>query len=276
MKTPLRWAGGKSRFSKLIDEKVKNFDPRVNRYFEPFFGSGSYFFWKEINGVSYINDLNSDLINFYTQLRDNPNKLYWAIRNLYAQGTEKHHYAEIKKAYNKSKNTASHSTTILNAARFFYLNRTGFNGIYRVNMKGEYNVPHGKSDPLMPDVEEFAKASELLHSAVITSTDYTEVLTNARSGDLVYLDPPYFPGESSMFTGYTDPKFTKKNNIELIELAYNLKINGVNVIISNAMNEELIRIVEDYNIFNIQVINPKRNINPNASNKEKFAEVLIY
>ena len=268
MKPIIKWVGGKRRFLKLIKEHIAI--EEINNYYEPFAGSAALFFDLEHNG-SYINDLNFDLINFYSWLKEEPTLLHNAITEMFDDyNFEGRDYYEIRERFN---GRTDGRTSLRHAADFFFLNKAGFNGIYRVNLSGKFNVPQGSTrEPFIPLLAEFVAASYLLENATLSSTDYLTVIQDAVEGDLVYLDPPYYPDDSSRFTGYTDPKFGTEQHQELANIANVLVNRGVRVIISNSASHEFQEKLGDN--FNRIDIPTRRSINPTALNKERFMETL--
>jgi DNA adenine methylase len=165
---------------------------------------------------------------------------------------------------------------------FFFLNKVCFNGIYRVNSSGKFNVPIGYSKTfLIPTEEKFIEASKLFKEKKISfySKGYEEIMARAKKGDLIYLDPPYFPDETSKFVGYTDPSFKEEQHIEMLEYCYQAFEKGVNIIISNSNSSKFQKLIldkfKDYpNKLTEKSIPTKRSINPKAKNKERFTEKL--
>ncbi len=269
MKPLLKWVGGKRKFvRKYILKEIKAY----KKFYEPFFGSGALFFELEpINGV--INDLNKNLISFYEFVRDHPVELLNQINCLFENNLNKDSFIEIRKLYNESK-----ITNMQKAAYFFFLNKKCFNGIYRVNSLGKYNVPYGGSTVFVPSEEELMKASLLLKKTEIKSEDWISAISGAKRGDLIYLDPPYYPDESSKFTGYTDPKFGVEEHDKMVKIIFKLSKKGVNIILSNSNSDEFKNkigaIMSNEIIWKVVEIPTKRSINPNVQNKAKFIETL--
>lgn len=277
MKPLIRWVGGKTKFLDIIKEHIDLNE--IERVIEPFAGSGALFFDLECQNT-IVNDLNKDLINFYRWVRDDYYGLHNAITRMF---NANHTYYEIRSAYNRALKRTRDRSTRINAARFYFLNRKGFNGVYRVNQKGMYNVPQGSTNDFISDIADFRRASEILRNSVISSTNSLSLIedmistNDIRHGDLFYFDPPYYPDESSKFNGYTDPRFAEQENIELLKLASKLKGLGATVLISNSFARDLIANIDLIENLDYIVIDNKRSINPKAPNKiERFKEILIF
>lgn len=277
MKPLIRWVGGKSKFLEIIKAHF-NFE-KINRVIEPFAGSGALFFDLEHKNT-IVNDLNKDLINFYKWVRDDWSGLYSDTLKIFNSDDS---YYSVRDDYNKALKNIRRRTSRINAARFYFLNRKGFNGVYRVNRSGVYNVPKGSETDFISNREDFRMASNILKTAEITSISCLDLIenmiknNNVRVGDLFYFDPPYFPDSSSKFNGYTDPKFAEKENIELLKKASILKDLGATVIISNSFAPDLIKHIDTSKNLDYVIIPNKRSINPKAIDKqERFKEILIF
>ena len=213
----LRWAGGKRRLTDLlIDSIPKSFDPKSDSYFEPFIGGGALVFalgdkTRElyIPGKNlYLNDSNPDLIVTYQVVRSEIDSLIKKLSRL-AQDTSKSAYEKIR--------SSSPEDEIVRAARFIYLNKTCFNGLWRVNSKGVFNVPWGKlKNPLIFDEESLRACSNRLKGAHITRGDFGKAAAKAKKGDLIYFDPPYLPlTASANFSKYAKDDFTVEDHRRL-------------------------------------------------------------
>ncbi len=194
IKPIIRWIGGKRRFANLFKKYIPT-NLNGNTYWEPFFGAGSLFFLTQPH-TAVVSDLNSQLIQFYITIRDNPLLLYKYISQL---KSNKRNYYKIRKLYNSSRPSVKQS------ARFLFLNKTCFNGIFRVNKKGDFNVPYGKiKNPSLPSKPELLAISKLLKKVKISSNSYKDISKYVKTGDFIYLDPPYPPvNGGSSFTHYT-------------------------------------------------------------------------
>jgi len=267
LKPILKWVGGKRQIIMEIKEKIPK---EYGKYYEPFLGGGSVFLsLRPDNAV--INDYNSELINVYEVIKEDPKTLinylrefkntqedYYIIRNLDKSDT----FADLPKTYR--------------AARTIYLNKTCFNGLYRVNNKGQFNVPYGfYKSPKLTIENEINSLSEYLNSKSIKilNVDYIHSLKYVRKNDLVYLDPPYDPiSKTSSFTSYTDKGFDREDQISLKKLCDNLNKKGVKFLLSNSATDFILDLYKEYNITLIDV---KRNIAASSKNRKTVKEVLI-
>lgn len=240
----LRWAGGKFLFIKTII----NFFPsknKINTYFEPFLGSASAFLSFQPNKAK-LSDLNKELIFTFSSIKNNPKLVYKYLLE-FVRNDSKTYYYKVRSDYNKQK------PSIKNAARFIYLNKTCFNGIFRVNIKGEYNVPYGyKKNISILSFKEFKNISELLSNVRLISQDFKEAVIEAKENDFIYLDPPYPPiNGTSYFTHYTKERFSEDDQYEVAAIAKNLNKKGCYVLITNADTEKIRNLYSDWNIYPI-------------------------
>lgn len=261
----VKWAGGKRQ---LMHELIKNLPKSYNRYFEPFVGGGALFFQIQPQNA-YIADINEELINLYLTVKNNPCELIWSIEK---HEISEEYFLKIRNLdrldeYNFLSNTQR-------ASRFIYLNKTCYNGLYRVNSKGHFNVPYGKyKNPTIVDVDNLLNCSKLLKNTQIKCADFSEILTSVKSGDFVYLDPPYMPlSETSNFTSYTKYKFDVEAQIRLKNTCDALNNKGVFFMLSNSDTKV---INELYSNYEIKKVLASRAINSNAKNRGKITEVLI-
>ena len=263
----LKWAGGKRR---LIDDIIKRLpsDYHTRAYHEPFFGGGALFFHIEpIKGS--INDVNKRLMNFYWVLRDKPDELIQeASRYVY----DKDEYYRLRTRFNEAQ-----LDDVEDAAILLYLNKTGYNGLYRVNSKGKYNVPFGRyKNPRIVDEERIRNASEILKNIEIHSDRFTSVQEIAKSGDIVYFDPPYLPvSDTSDFTEYSKTGFGYDDHRLLRDTCIELHKMGVLFVQSNSHVKPIIGLYEDIDEFNIDIVQMNRAINSKSSRRGGVEEVLI-
>lgn len=257
----LKWAGGKTQMiPSLIQAMPRNF----NNYIEPFIGGGALFFHLAPN-TSVIADSNPELINLYQQVAKDYEPVLKLLEKM--PNIEEFFYQERSKRFEDL-------APIPAAARTFYLNRTCFNGLFRVNKSGGFNVPFGKyKEPKIADAELFKSASEALARATIVLGDYKQVLQrHAKKGDLVFLDPPYLPiSQYSDFQRYTKEQFYEEDHRELAAEVSRLSELGCYVLLTNS-NHPLVH--EMYSDFHIEVLSTKRNINSNAALR-KGQDVLV-
>jgi DNA adenine methylase len=232
----LRWAGGKRRLTNtLIETFPEAFDPSKHRFFEPFIGGGALSFAAgDPNSELYvsgkmltINDMNPELINTYKVVRDSVEELIFELKLLSKKVNSKNYY-EIRGTIPPGK--------IKRAARFIYLNKTCYNGLWRVNSKGEFNVPFDKSSTTNLFNEEVLKACSLrLKGATITNMSFQQSVAGAKKGDLVYFDPPYLPlTATASFSSYSKEGFTEADHKNLATTIDTLNRKGVFVLMSNS------------------------------------------
>ena len=263
----LKWVGGKRR---LIESIIRLFprDYSERAYHEPFFGGGALFFHLEPSSGS-INDVNQRLINFYLVLRDKPEELMEeASKYIY----KKDEYYRLRDRFNEGP-----LGDVEDAAILLYLNKTGFNGLYRVNSKGEYNVPFGKyKNPKVVDVKKIQTASRILANIDIYSGRFFSVKDHAKAGDLVYFDPPYLPvSDTSDFTAYSKTGFDYEDHILLRDTCIELHNKGVKFVQSNSHVEPILDLYKGIDGFRVEIVQMNRPINADASKRGEVNEVLI-
>jgi len=273
LKPFIKWAGGKRQ---LISELLKHIPVNFNNYFEPFVGGGALFFELYNLGILknkkvYLFDINEELINAYKVIRDYPNELIKKLKEFKIKHNKEFYYRirELDRAENYK-----YLDTITKAARFIYLNKTCFNGLYRVNSKGFFNVPIGRyKNPQIVDEENILAVSIALQNVTIKHCDYKEVLLYAQKNDFIYFDPPYYPlNSTSNFTSYTKYNFLEKEQIELFEIFKVLSNRKCFVLESNSDTDF---IKEIYKEFEVKKILANRAINSKGDSRGKVSEVLI-
>jgi len=269
----VKWVGGKRQLLKQFKDldlyPPKGFDVNKGRYFEPFVGGGAVFF-DLLPKQAFLSDLNKDLVITYNVIKNNLHEL---IRSLKKHIYDKDYFFKIRALETKN------LTDVEIASRFIYLNRTCFNGMYRVNSKGKFNVPFGRyTNPVICDEDNLRKVSESLKNVSIKYQDYKEVLNQAKSGDFIYFDPPYYPvNKTSSFTSYTSENFLEKEQIELRDTFVELHKKGCFVMLSNSDTEFVNKIYSETNIKKIKIakIQAGRMINSKSERRGKVSEVLI-
>ena len=266
----VKWAGGKRQ----ILDKLKEYVPaEYNTYYEPFIGGGALLF-ELAPKHAIINDLNKELMNVYKVLCDEEKfKKMCRILNNYEANHSEEFYYEIRNK-DRNKNTYNKLSDYTKAARTIYLNKACFNGLYRVNSKGEFNVPYGKKIKVNTyDGNNLITVSNYLtmNDIKILNVDYKEALKTAKKGDFVYIDPPY-DSDTTIFTNYTETGFNKDSQRELASVFKELSDRGVFVMLSN-YNTTLVQ--ELYKDYHIHIIEAKRNINANAKKRGNVFEVII-
>ena len=264
--TLVKWAGGK----KQLLEQFKPFFPKeVKRYIEPFVGGGAiaFFILKYLKPKkAFLSDINEELINVYTVVRDKPEELIENLKKLKKSHSENTFY----KIRSEDPELLSDVTR---ACRFIYLNKTCFNGLYRVNSKGGFNVPFGKyTNPAICMEEDLREISKLLKGAQLNVASFEDILKYAKKGDFIYFDPPYYPLNKSSFTKYSKNDFLEKEQKELCEVFKKLDKKGCLVMLSNSDTE----FIKDlYKSFRINFVRATRMINCDATKRGKINEVVI-
>ena len=261
----VKWVGGKRQ---LMFELLKNMPENYNRYFEPFIGGGALFFELQPDNA-YISDMNEELINLYQVVRDNVDEL---ISDLQKHDILKEYFMEIRNIDRTEE--YKNWSDVQKASRFIYLNRTCFNGMYRVNSKGEFNVPFGHyKNPRILDENNLINCSNLLQKTEIKHADFSEILKKVKKGDFVYFDPPYVPlSETSSFTSYTKDGFDMDMQFKLRDVCDELDTMGVKFLLSNSDTKLVNELYENYNIKKVFA---SRQINANADGRGKITEVLV-
>lgn len=265
----LKWAGGKTR---LVPE-IKKFVPeKINNFIEPFVGAGSVFLSIRPKSA-IINDLNKDLVLCYETIRDNVDALIKELSKLSLKNN-KEDFLKIRNL-DRDKEKFKKQTAVQRAARIIYLNKTCFNGLYRVNSKNEFNVPFGNyKNPKIIDEKNLREISEYLKSVTICCSDFEKVISMAKPGDFVYLDPPYQPiTKTASFTSYTKDGFSDSDQIRLKRSIDKLKENDIKFLLSNSCCDF---IKELYSGYNIKEIPLRRLIGASGDSRNIVKEVLIY
>ena len=261
LKPFLKWAGGKTQ---LLDDLLPRIPAYTGKYIEPFIGGGALFFALCPNNA-IISDSNPELINAYKQIADNVDEVVRYLSS-YVNTEEFFYHIRGQDWTALSKAEA--------AARLIYLNKTCFNGLYRVNKNGEFNVPYGRyKKPNICDIKTLYDASTVLKKSTIICGDYRSVLNDyAKSNDFIFLDPPYLPiSEYADFKRYTKEQFYEKDHIELAEIVHDLVKRGCYVILTNS-NHSLVH--QLYAPYSIDVISTKRHISCNG-NKRNGEDVIV-
>lgn len=228
----VKWVGGKRQLLRQFRElglyPPEYFNPTTNTYYEPFVGGGAVFF-DLLPQNAELSDLNKELVTAYNVIKNNADEL---IESLNKHIYDKEYYLEVRAR------KIDDLSDIEIASRFIFLNRTGFNGLYRVNKSGQFNVPFGRyNNPIICDEDNLRRVSDALQKVTITHQDYKNVLKTAKSCDFTYLDPPYYPiNATSSFTSYTAEGFLEKEQTELRDTYVKLHKKGCFVMLSNILN----------------------------------------
>jgi DNA adenine methylase len=263
----LKWVGGKSQ---LLAEITQRIPQRYGRYFEPFVGGGAVFFSERPRKAVLI-DVNEELANAYTVVRDDVDGLIKALRR---HRYEKEYYYKIRNA-DRLPSFAGWDP-VKRAARLIFLNKTCFNGLYRVNSKGQFNVPIGTySNPTIVDAENLRACSQALAGVDIRHASFLTVEKLAKAGDFVYFDPPYAPlTMTSNFTSYSKDGFGAEEQQALRDLCLRLDKKGVSFLLSNS-DAPLIRELYHKKKFRLATVYAARAVNSKGAKRGKIPELLI-
>jgi len=268
----VKWAGGKRQLLPIIEQ---NLPEKFDTYFEPFLGGGALLFHllSTKENVTYsVSDLNSDLVLAYTTIRDRIDNLIQSLKN-----HEKNYHKNSKEYYYNIRDSTPRSE-IEKTSRLLFLNRTCFNGLYRVNSSGKFNVPLGRyTNPNIVNEENLRSVSSILQSnkVSIKCRDFESVLNDAKKGDLVYFDPPYQPvSDTANFTSYTNRDFTLDDLSRLSELCHKLDEKGCKVLLSNSDSKVVSKMFSN-KTWKISKINANRSINSNSKKRTGHFELLI-
>jgi DNA adenine methylase len=264
----LKWAGGKRQ---LVPEITARYLPRIyHTYYEPFLGAGALLLELQPQ-QAVVNDSNSELINCYEVIRDSVEEL---IEYLRQHKNEESYYYEIR-AWDRVQEFKNR-TAIERASRIMFLNRTCYNGLFRVNSQGQFNVPFGSyRNPNLVNESTLRAVSQYLRQAnvKILNLDFQAAVKEAKPGDFVYFDPPYDPiSTTASFTSYDTNGFSKEEQIRLKLTFDELTEKGCHVLLSNACTDF---IVELYQSYRIEKVAAARAINSNALKRGKVDEVLV-
>ncbi|MFM6195370.1 MAG: DNA adenine methylase [Planktothrix sp.] len=269
----LKWAGGKRQ---LLPEIRKYLPKNIGKttYFEPFLGGGALLFELQPK-TAIVNDKNKELINCYQVIKDSVEELIQALQNHKQNHSEEYYYHlrqldRFKKKYNQLSN-------IEKAARIIYLNKTCYNGLFRVNSHGYFNVPFGRyKNPNILDEAVLRGVNDYLNQKSVTflNRDFAEAVETAKKGDFVYFDPPYDPvSNTASFTGYDINGFNQEQQERLKKVVDDLTEKGCYVMLSNSATDFILDLYKDYK--ETIVVSATRSINSNALKRGKIDEVLV-
>lgn len=261
----IKWVGGKGQ---LLPHLIKKSPQGYGRYFEPFLGGGALFFGLRPQRA-VLSDVNTELINTYQVVRDSVEAL---IAELAHHRYDEAHYYAVR-AWDRAADYASLSP-VARAARFIFLNKTGFNGLHRVNSQGHFNVPFGDyNNPTILDAPNLRRCSAALAGVTIEVAGYIEVEARAAAGDFVYFDPPYAPlTATSNFTSYTAGGFDRADQERLRDLCVRLDKKGVHFTVSNSSAP---LILELYAQFRVALVEARRFVNARAAGRGPIKEVIV-
>lgn len=257
----LKWAGGKRW---LVKKHSRLFPNKYNRYFEPFLGSAAVFFYLQPE-KSFLSDKNEELINSYQAIRDDWEKVFRNLKIHQKNHSHEYYYSIRAKRY---------SSVYKEAARFIYLNRSCWNGLYRVNLKGEFNVPKGTKENIIYPTDDFPSISKILQNSEIFSKDFEEIIDLSDKDDLIFVDPPYtVMHNNNGFIKYNKKLFSWEDQIRLCNSLKRAMKRGAKIIITNAAHSSIKTLYEeDFHILSIQ-----RNsiIAANSEYRNKCYELII-
>jgi DNA adenine methylase len=261
----IKWAGGKAQ---LLDQLQKRLPGTFKRYWEPFLGGGAFFFSLAPNSA-VLSDINEELVLTYIAVRDNVEELISELR----QHRYEEQYFYSVRDWDKRPDFKDMSA-VERAGRFIFLNKTGFNGLYRVNSKGQFNVPFGRySNPTIVDTDNLRRCSECLRNVDIRLSSYLAIENEVQEGDLVYFDPPYVPlSTTSSFTSYTKDGFRFDDQIALRDLIQRLANKGAFILLSNSASPFVEALYEG---FTIERVSATRAINSKAERRGAVDELII-
>ena len=271
----LKWAGGKTQ---LLPQLRVAAPRRIDTYYEPFLGGGALFFALQAEQRfkrAVLSDSNAELINAYQQVRDRIDDLTAALavhRRKYIEAA-----AADRKAYYYRIRAKRPTCPVGRAARLIFLNKTCFNGLYRVNGSGRFNVPHGRyANPAICDEDGLRAASQALQGVELLNADFAEAVETAGPGDFVYCDPPYVPlSQTASFTAYTAADFGPAEQSRLAATAEALRARGAALLLSNSGHPDVAQLYQDGG-FQLETVEAARAINSNGAARGAVAEYLIH
>ena len=260
----LRWAGGKTWLTKHVENYLPN---EFNNYYEPFVGGGSIFFYLKSKGYiknkAFLSDSNSELINTYKVLKNKHNELFLLLKNQF----------DSEEEYYRMRN-AEFSDPVEKAAQFMYLNKTSFNGIYRVNRNGKYNVPYGKRNlEKLYNFDHLLNVSKALKNTYLSTQDFKNRLKKINENDFVFIDPPYTVAhENNGFIQYNQSIFSWNNQKQLSKLTNDLDLKGVFFLVTNAYHDS---IKEIYLTGTKEKLSRASTIGGIGATRTKYREIII-
>ncbi len=264
----LKWAGGKGR---LLEDILPRLPERIDCYYEPFVGGGAVFFALAREGRferAVLGDRNPNLVSTYRVVRDQVEELIEALEPMVAWGTDPERYYEVR-AWNPDE-----LDEVTRAARFVFLNKTCFNGLYRVNRSGRFNVPFGRyKRPKVLDADALRRASAALSRAEVALMDFEDTVREAGHGDAVYFDPPYVPiSTTSSFTAYHDIPFGPSEHARLRQAYRACCRRGASAVLSNSDTEATRKLYRGFRVVEVQA---QRAINCQPDRRGSVSELLV-
>ncbi len=262
-KTFLKWAGGKRW---LVNSESYRFPTKYNRYIEPFLGGGAVFFFIEPK-KAILSDINSELIDTYIAVRDNVDLVYRNLR-IHSNKHSKEYYYQIRKRRPRTLHTL--------AARMIYLNKTCFNGIYRVNREGKFNVPFGTHDEIYFDKDDLQKSSTVLQGAEILCQDFEITVNLAMKNDFLFCDPPYaVVDEENRFVSYNADAFSWQDQERLSSALIRAKDRGVKILMTNVDHPAVRKLYENIDGFVLDTVERQCYISGTVEGRKAYQELIV-
>lgn len=261
--TFLKWAGGKRWF---INQEGHRLPTEYNRYIEPFLGGGAVFFHLAPENA-LLSDINEELINTYIAVRDDVEKVYHHLA-IHARAHNKEYYYQMRERKTRTLSTS--------AARMIYLNKACFNGIYRVNKQGKFNVPFGTRKELFFERNDLVASSQILQNAEIICRDFEETIDMADEGDFIFCDPPYAViDEDNRFVGYNADVFSWTDQQRLANALIRAKNRNVKIIMTNVAHEKVIDLYGNIEGFTIDIVERQCFIAGLVSGRRSYQELIV-
>ncbi|NFF79733.1 DNA adenine methylase [Clostridium botulinum] len=261
--TFLKWAGGKNWFVKSESER---FPKNYNRYIEPFVGGGAVFFYLQPR-YALLGDANKELINTYRAVRDEWESVCTNLKN-HAKKHNTDYYYKVRKLKTRK--------SVTSAARMIYLNRACYNGIYRVNSKGGFNVPIGTAKNITFDIEDFENKAAILRNAELVCQDFQITIEMAEKDDFIFCDPPYAViDEYKRFVSYTADMFSWNDQIRLLNALVRAKDRGVKIIMTNVDHPAIRTLYKDIDGFMLDTVERYCPISGTKRGRKKYLELII-
>lgn len=281
MKPVLKWAGGKRQLLKIISSFINNETIGEGTYFEPFFGGGCVFFSLHPK-KAVINDFNEEIINVYKTIKKSPEELVSLLKT-HSESNDKDYFYNLR-SLDREIDFADKKkyTNVFKASRTIYLNKTCFNGLYRVNLKGQFNVPYAYyKNPPICDEENIKEISKFLKESdvQILCCDFEKAVEKAKAGDYIYFDPPYDYEKEDGFVGYVKEGFSHNDLLRLKKVCDELISRGCKVLISNNDTTFVRNTFKGDNfeiVYETKEISANRSINCKGNRRRNAREVLIY
>ncbi len=260
--TFLKWAGGKNWFVKHQSYRVPDY---YERYIDPFVGGGALYFYLEPERA-IINDVNSELITTYRAIQNQWQRVERKLRE-HARRHDEDYYYRIREMRPRQEYSI--------AARMIYLNRTCFNGIYRVNREGRFNVPIGSPHPVITNSDRFEERSRILQGTIISEGDFEPIINQAMEGDFVFCDPPYAVLEENRFVSYTRNEFNWNDQIRLRDALVRALERNVQIILTNVNHPEVRALYEGIDGFTLDEVTRYSSISGTNEGRQQYSELIV-